>query len=98
GGRTVIAIDAGQMSPFAGNVLELRATDGARVLALSQAAAAAFGTAGLERLRRCVDRIVAVPIPTLEALGGGSVRCTLAEVFLPWAQDTAQYEAPRGPC
>jgi hypothetical protein len=30
-----------------------------------------------------VDRIVAVPIPTIETLGGGSVRCMLAEVFLP---------------
>jgi hypothetical protein len=30
-----------------------------------------------------VNRIVAAPIPTIETLGGGSVRCMLAEVFLP---------------
>jgi len=30
-----------------------------------------------------VQRIVAVPVPTIEDLGGGSVRCMLAEVFLP---------------
>ena len=71
------------MEHFAGNVLELRARDGTRVLALSQAAAAAFGPAQVERLRRHVARVVPVPIPTIERLGGGSVRCMLAEVFLP---------------
>jgi hypothetical protein len=34
-------------------------------------------------LAACVDRIVAVPVPTIERLGGGSVRCMLAEIFLP---------------
>ena len=45
-------------------------------------AAAAFGPAALER---CAPRgaVVAAPIPTIETLGGGSVRCMLAEVFLP---------------
>jgi hypothetical protein len=27
--------------------------------------------------------MLGVPIPTIETLGGGSVRCMLAEVFLP---------------
>jgi hypothetical protein len=30
-----------------------------------------------------VDEVVAVPVPTIEDAGGGSVRCMLAEVFLP---------------
>ena len=71
------------MATFAGNVLELRADDGARVLAMSQSAEAAFGPARLDALRRHVDRVVAAQIPTIETLGGGSVRCMLAEVFLP---------------
>ncbi|NNM14379.1 MAG: amidinotransferase, partial [Gammaproteobacteria bacterium] len=29
------------------------------------------------------NKIVASPIPTIEYCGGGSVRCMLAEVFLP---------------
>ena len=37
----------------------------------------------LARLAATVDRVVAAPIPTIETLGGGSVRCMLAEVFLP---------------
>jgi len=82
-GHEIEAIDAAQMARFAGNVLELRADDGARVLALSAAAAAAFGPATLDRLQRRTDRIVVTPVPTIEALGGGSVRCMLAEVFLP---------------
>jgi hypothetical protein len=82
-GRDVLVIDADAMGRFAGNVLELRARDGASVLALSATAAAAVGPDALARLQRCVDRVVAVPIPTIETLGGGSVRCMLAEVFLP---------------
>ena len=38
-------------------------------------------------LDSCVDRIVALPVPTIETLGGGSVRCMLAEVFLPLAAE-----------
>lgn len=83
GGRQLAVIDAAQMAGFAGNVLELRGSDGHSVLALSQCAYDAFGAAGRERLAHCVDRIVAAPIPTIERLGGGSVRCMLAEVFLP---------------
>jgi hypothetical protein len=82
-GRDVLQVDLAAMQRYAGNVLELRAGDGAGVLAMSRTAAAAFGPAALERLQRSVARIVAAPIPTIETLGGGSVRCMLAEVFLP---------------
>jgi hypothetical protein len=83
GGRDVVTIDARQTGRFAGNVLELRATDGAAVLAISTQAAAAFAPGEFARLRAAVDRIVASPVPTIETLGGGSVRCMIAEVFLP---------------
>jgi hypothetical protein len=82
-GRHIEAIDAAQMASFAGNVLELRSRDGRAVLALSERAAAALGPAALGRLQRHVGAVVAAPIPTIETLGGGSVRCMLAEVFLP---------------
>jgi hypothetical protein len=82
-GHVLEKIDAAQMARFAGNVLELCADDGARVLALSAAAAGAFGPATLERLQQRTGRLVVTPVPTIEALGGGSVRCMLAEVFLP---------------
>lgn len=82
-GRRLESIDRRQMAGFAGNVLELRGADGATVLAMSARAAAAFGPAALARLSDVVDRVVAVPVPTIETLGGGSVRCMLAENFLP---------------
>lgn len=82
-GREVVEIDLAEMASFAGNVLELRAAHGARVLAMSAAAAAATAPASRELLQACVDAIVAVPVPTIETLGGGSVRCMIAEIFLP---------------
>ena len=33
-----------------------------------------------ERLNDRVDQVVAAAIPTIESVGGGSVRCMLAEV------------------
>jgi hypothetical protein len=82
-GRHVETINAAQMAGFAGNVLELRAADSGSVLAMSATAQASFGPVAIERLAASVNRIVAAPIPTIETLGGGSVRCMLAEVFLP---------------
>jgi hypothetical protein len=83
GERAVLPIAARQVARFAGNVLELGAADGSSVLALSQQARDAFQANDLEVLERSVDRIVSAPIETIETLGGGSVRCMLAEVFLP---------------
>ena len=85
GGRRVLTIDHAQMASFSGNVLELRGADGARVLAGSQRALAALSPEAHDALAACVDRVVTVPVPTIENLGGGSVRCMLAEVFLPRA-------------
>ena len=82
-GREVVAIDRAQMAAFAGNALELAAADGTAVLAMSDRAFRSLDARSLETLRHCVERIVTVPVPTIEDLGGGSVRCMLAEVFLP---------------
>ena len=82
-GRQVIAIDRRQMAEFAGNALELRSRRGTAVLALSARAQRSLDPGAQEILRDCVQQIVAVPVPTIEQLGGGSVRCMLAEVFLP---------------
>jgi hypothetical protein len=82
-GREVLTFDQAQMAAFAGNVLELRGADGARVLAGSRRAFDSLEPRQREALAACVDRQVVVPVPTIEWLGGGSVRCMLAEVFLP---------------
>jgi hypothetical protein len=83
-GRELLEIDLAAMAEFAGNLLELR-TPGARgedcsLMVLSARARAAFAAPLLSRLAAMVDRIVEVPIPAIETLGGGGVRCMLAEV------------------
>ena len=90
GGRRVEMIGVAQMTSFAGNVLELRTRTGESVLAMSERAFASLAPASRERLADCVDRIVTAPVATIEDLGGGSVRCMLAEVFLPRSAAAAQ--------
>jgi hypothetical protein len=86
-GREIIHITLPAMSGFAGNVLELRGRDAAggecSVLAMSERARSALQQPeqrAWERLREHVDRVVAADIATIESVGGGSVRCMLAEV------------------
>ena len=84
-GREVIEIGQGEMTQFAGNLLELATWDealgDARVLVMSEAARRALAPGVFARLSGCTDAVLAVPVPTIERLGGGSVRCMLAEVF-----------------
>jgi hypothetical protein len=82
-GRRLVVIDNAQMSAFAGNLLELRSRGDRAVLAISDRGLASLAADQREALAECVDQIVAVPVPTIEDAGGGSVRCMLAEVFLP---------------
>ena len=87
GGREVIAIGHSQVERFAGNMLELASRDesqgGCRVLVLSGTARRALQEETFERLAASTDEVLVAPVPTIERLGGGSVRCMLAEVFLP---------------
>jgi hypothetical protein len=78
----VIEIPMALMSQFGANVLEL-GTERRSVLALSQRAFDAFQSLpgdDWQRLQRAVDRLLPVPIFTIEAVGGGGIRCMLAEV------------------
>jgi hypothetical protein len=87
GGREVIEISYDEIGHFAGNMLELATWDEAlgdsRVLVMSEAARRGLRPDNFARLSACTDAVLAVPVPTIERLGGGSVRCMLAEVFLP---------------
>jgi hypothetical protein len=69
------------MQRFAGNLLEL-ATARGPVIALSTTAWAALEPAQ-RRVLESHGEIVTAPIPTIERIGGGGVRCMLAEIFLP---------------
>ena len=83
-GRECIEIDRTAVDAFAGNMLELATWDealgDATVLVMSSTARAALGDLKMRQLSGCVDTVLAVPIPTIERIGGGGVRCMLAEV------------------
>lgn len=82
--RELIEIDRAAVAAFAGNMLELATWDealgDASVLVMSTSARAALGGPVIDRLRGCVDTILAVPVPTIERVGGGGVRCMLTEI------------------
>ncbi len=84
-GREVIEIGLDEIGRFGGNMLELGTWDEAlgdsRVMVMSESARRALEPEAFARLRACTDAVLAVPVPTIERLGGGSVRCMLAEVF-----------------
>jgi hypothetical protein len=86
-GREVIELGHQAIERFAGNMLELGTWDEAlgdsRVLVMSDAARHALDPQVFARLSACTDQVLAVPVPTIERLGGGGVRCMLTEVFLP---------------
>ena len=83
-GHELILLDYDQLEAFAGNMLELRATTGERVVALSRRAFNALDATQRERLQ-ANGRIIIASIDTIEDSAGGSVRCMLAEVHLPAA-------------
>ena len=86
-GRDVIEIQYDEIEQFAGNMLELASWDEAlgdyRLLVMSEAARRSLRPEVYTRLSASTDYVLSVPVPTIERLGGGSVRCMLAEVLLP---------------
>ena len=80
-GREVVELRGEELVSFAGNLLELRGRDGP-VIALSAAALRSLAAATRRTLER-YGALVTADIATIERLGGGSVRCMLAEVALP---------------
>lgn len=81
-GRELLVISADQAGAFAGNVLELATAGGSQLLALSETALQALAPAQIAMLERHAG-LVPLRVPTIEQHGGGSVRCMLAEIFLP---------------
>jgi hypothetical protein len=82
GGRELVELTPRQMGSFAGNMLALTATDGRPLVALSVAAWGSLQPSQRQALERHGE-IVTASVPTIERCGGGSLRCMLAEVFLP---------------
>jgi hypothetical protein len=82
-GRTLIEISREQVNEFAGNVLELRNSLDELLIVISSRALEVLTESQLLALQRS-GYITPASIPIIEAFGGGSVRCMLAEIRSPW--------------
>jgi hypothetical protein len=83
-GHEVVPLTFEQMQAFAGNMLELRASGGNRVTAMSDRARQSLTNDQMAVLEQNGD-IISSPIDNIECSSGGSVRCMLAEIHLPKA-------------
>ena len=81
-GKAVIEITLEQMLNYAGNMLFLNSEKGGRVLAVSARAWTSL-SAEQQTILSKDRKVVQGHIDTIETIGGGSVRCMLAEMFYP---------------
>ncbi len=83
-GKEIIDINERQVNNFAGNMLQVKGKDDKRYLIMSQAAYDTLSPAQIKTLEKHT-KIVSISLNIIEACGGGSARCMMAEVFLPRA-------------
>lgn len=81
-GKEVIELSLEQVGQFAGNALEVLNAKGESLLVLSARAKASLTPQQISAIERYAT-IVAPRITLIEDIGGGSVRCMMAEVYLP---------------
>ena len=81
-GKKIIEISENQVNNFAGNMLQVQGTNNERFLVMSQAAHNSLSQSQLSQIgNHC--KIISSSLDTIEACGGGSARCMMAEIFLP---------------
>ena len=81
-GKEVILITEDQVNNFAGNMLEVKGTDDKRYLVMSNSAFQSLTKKQITQLEKHAE-ILSSSLDTIEACGGGSARCMMAEIFLP---------------
>jgi hypothetical protein len=81
-GKTIIPISNEQIGFFAGNMLAVKNVSGERLLVMSNSAYNSLTNEQITQIKS-FSRIIKGNIPTIEKYGGGSVRCMLAEIYLP---------------
>ncbi len=79
--HAVVDISCAQMDALAGNMLEVQTGTGLPLLVMSQQAKDSLQPDQLALIKRHVADIIHPDISTLEAIGGGGVRCCIAELF-----------------
>ena len=86
GGRTLIDVGFEQLCSFACNIIELQDREGRALAAMSSAAHASLRPDQRRALEELAGEIVHAPIPMIEKVAGGSVRCMIADIHLPRQQ------------
>ncbi|WP_207532083.1 citrulline utilization hydrolase CtlX [Desertivirga arenae] len=84
--KQIIPITLEQVNHFAGNILEIRSNKGEPMIIMSEQAFKSLRPEQIKRLERFGDLLFS-PLYTIEAVGGGSARCMIAEIFLPILSD-----------
>jgi hypothetical protein len=80
--KEIIAITEDQVNQFAGNMLQLLGKNNTPFLIMSQSAFDSLRADQLSKLEKHT-KIISSSLQTIEACGGGSARCMMAEIFLP---------------
>jgi hypothetical protein len=78
--KEVIEISLPQLEQFAGNMLCLKNKKNEQVMVISRTAFDAINVVQLNALKK-YHQILTIDIPTIEKIGGGSVRCMMAELL-----------------
>ena len=81
-GKEVVTLTEDQVNAFAGNMMQVHNDKGERILVMSDQAYQSLSSGQIKKLEK-YNEIIHPSISTIETLGGGSVRCMMAEVFLP---------------
>ncbi|RTY92312.1 citrulline utilization hydrolase CtlX [Flavobacterium sp. GT3R68] len=84
--KEVVLITEDQLDNFAGNMLEVKGADDRRYLVMSTSAYKSLTKKQIAQLEEHVT-IVSSSLDTIEACGGGSARCMMAEIFLPLEEE-----------
>ncbi|UUC47002.1 citrulline utilization hydrolase CtlX [Flavobacterium cerinum] len=84
-GKEIILITEDQVNNFAGNMLQVRGADDKRYLIMSASAHQSLTKDQIAKIEKHCE-ILSSSLDTIEACGGGSARCMMAEVFLPEAE------------
>lgn len=80
-GHEIIPISYNQMLGFAGNMLQVQNKKGKKYLILSEQAFKSLRTEQKKKLQS-YNPLIKIPVYTIEAVGGGSIRCMMANIHL----------------
>lgn len=81
-GLEVVTFTRNQMDQYCGNMLQVLTINGDPVTLCSKQAFLALNTQQRMSIEK-YSRFVVADIPTIETVGGGSLRCMLAEIYAP---------------